>query len=84
MIEQIGNRSLEEGLSRSRLPEMSEEWKNLIRGTADALGINHYTTHLVTPGLDPTAQSPSWLKDIGAVVSMEIGKPSASEWLRVN
>ncbi|XP_077294043.1 myrosinase 1-like isoform X1 [Arctopsyche grandis] len=83
MIEQIGNRSKEEGLFRSRLPEMSEEWKNLIRGTADALGINHYTTHMVTPGLDPTAKSPSWLKDIGAVISMEIGEPSASKWLRV-
>lgn len=85
MIENVARQSEAEGLPRSRLEQFDEHWIQRIKGTSDFLGINHYTTFLVTgPGVDPTAKSPSWLKDIGAVTTMEVGGDSASEWLRVN
>lgn len=85
MIENVARQSAAEGLSKPRLEQFDEYWIQRIRGSSDFLGINHYTTHLITAaGVDPIAKSPSWLKDIGAVTSLEVGGDSASEWLRVN
>ncbi|XP_048488631.1 myrosinase 1 isoform X2 [Plutella xylostella] len=84
MIENVARNSAAEGLKRSRLTQFDEYWTARIKGTSDFLGINHYTTHLVTgAGVDPGAKSPSWLKDVGAVVSTDVGTDSASAWLRV-
>ncbi|XP_041974950.1 myrosinase 1-like isoform X2 [Aricia agestis] len=84
MVANVAAQSEGEGLARSRLEQFDDYWIERIKGTSDFLGINHYTTFLVTgPGVDPTAKSPSWLKDIGAVTTMEVGGDSASEWLRV-
>ncbi|XP_049879412.1 myrosinase 1-like isoform X1 [Pectinophora gossypiella] len=84
MIENVALQSEAEGLSSPRLQQFDEYWTQRIKGTSDFLGINHYTTHLVTGvGVDPTAKSPSWLKDVGAVTTMEVGGESASDWLRV-
>lgn len=85
MVENVEKQSMQEGLTKSRLQQFDDYWIQRIKGTSDFLGINHYTTFLVTgSGVDPTAKSPSWLKDIGATVSMEVGEDSASEWLRVS
>lgn len=84
MIENVAQQSLAEGLPKSRLEQFDQYWIQRIKGTSDFLGINHYTTHLVTgAGVDPIAKHPSWLKDIGAITSMKVGGDSASEWLRV-
>lgn len=83
MIDRVATNSASEGLRLSRLPVMSAETIARIKGTADILGINHYTTHLITAGVDDSAPAPSWLKDIGSTVSLDIGESSASEWLRV-
>lgn len=48
MIERFDNLSKIEG-SWSRLPHMSEEIKKKIHGTADFLGVNYYTSRLVSP-----------------------------------
>ncbi|XP_046986809.1 myrosinase 1-like [Schistocerca americana] len=42
--------SKEMGLKRSLLPPLDKEWIARIKGTADFLGVNHYTTRLCTPG----------------------------------
>ncbi|XP_045494857.1 myrosinase 1-like isoform X1 [Colias croceus] len=84
MVENVAQQSQAEGLRKSRLEQFDDYWLNRIKGTSDFLGINHYTTHLITgPGVDPTAKSPSWLKDIGAVTSLQVGESTASEWFRV-
>ncbi|XP_047510000.1 myrosinase 1-like [Pieris napi] len=84
MIENVAQNSQAEGLPKSRLEQFDDYWIERIKGTSDFLGINHYTTHLITgPGVDPIAKSPSWLKDIGAVTSLEVGEATASEWFRV-
>ncbi|XP_061385959.1 myrosinase 1-like [Danaus plexippus] len=84
MVENIAEQSRAEGLNKPRLEQFDEYWIERIKGTSDFLGINHYTTHLITgAGVDSLAKHPSWLKDIGAVVSLDVGRDSASEWLRV-
>lgn len=85
MVENVKRESEAEGLTKPRLEQFDEYWTLRIKGTSDFLGINHYTTHLVTgPGIDSLAKSPSWLKDIGAVTSMDVGGDSGSVWLRVS
>nr|CAD7195860.1 unnamed protein product [Timema douglasi] len=54
MKEQLMNLSLAEGRTRSRLPELGEEWVNYIRGTHDFFGLNHYSTSLVSPSTNGT------------------------------
>nr|AEW67361.1 beta-glucosidase [Coptotermes formosanus] len=44
MKEWLGKKCKEEGYSRSRLPSFTKEEIELVRGTWDYLGINHYTT----------------------------------------
>nr|BAM18283.1 glycoside hydrolases [Papilio xuthus] len=84
MIENVAQQSAAEGLPKPRLEQFDDYWIQRIKGTSDFLGINHYTTHLITgAGVDPIAKSPSWLKDIGAVTTMDVGGESASEWLRI-
>ncbi|KAH9494597.1 hypothetical protein Btru_019683, partial [Bulinus truncatus] len=72
MKEYVLNASLEEGLQTSRLPSFTPEEKQKIKGTADFLGINHYTSTLVYEGVgnDPgyyndqrvlESKDPSWL-----------------------
>ncbi|XP_068051279.1 lactase/phlorizin hydrolase isoform X1 [Anomalospiza imberbis] len=46
MKRRIQERSLAQGLSKSRLPEFTESEKRRIKGTYDYFGLNHYTTVL--------------------------------------
>nr|CAD7448184.1 unnamed protein product [Timema bartmani] len=52
--EQVMNLSLAEGRTRSRLPELGEEWVNYIRGTHDFFGLNHYGTTLTSSSTNGT------------------------------
>ncbi|KAJ8889660.1 hypothetical protein PR048_009161 [Dryococelus australis] len=59
MIERIANLSKAEGLRRSRLPNFSQAWIDLIKGSADFFGINMYTSKVVgamqVTGLDDSS-----------------------------
>ncbi|XP_063243403.1 myrosinase 1-like [Bacillus rossius redtenbacheri] len=46
--ERVYNKSMAEGLRRSRLPKFSEYWVNYIRGTHDFYGMNYYSSNLVS------------------------------------
>ncbi|XP_006820734.1 cytosolic beta-glucosidase-like [Saccoglossus kowalevskii] len=48
MKTQILEKSIGQGLSSSRLPSFTEEEKVLLRGTVDFLGVNYYTTKLIS------------------------------------
>nr|CAD7585772.1 unnamed protein product [Timema genevievae] len=54
--EQVMNLSLAEGRTRSRLPELGEEWVNYIRGTHDFFSLNHYGTTLTTSSTNGTTK----------------------------
>lgn len=64
MIQQIANNSFYEGLSRSRLPTFSKNWIAKIRGSADFLGLNYYTSRVVNAnGSETIGQNPSIHRD---------------------
>ncbi|KAM5194737.1 cytosolic beta-glucosidase-like isoform 2-T2 [Mantella aurantiaca] len=49
MKSMISQKSKEEGLTSSRLPEFTEEEKAMIKGTADFFCLNYYTTRNIKP-----------------------------------
>ncbi|XP_068625468.1 myrosinase 1-like [Battus philenor] len=78
----VAKKSKSQGFYRSRLPTLSPQEIKLLKGSADFLGVNHYTTFLVkatTQTFDP----PSFIDDAG--VEMLFGDKwtqSESFWLR--
>ncbi|GLG98607.1 Myrosinase 1 [Gryllus bimaculatus] len=81
MRQRVSANSAREGLRRSRLPQFSREEIELLRGSADFLGLNHYTSFLVEA--DETGPCPSLGRDSGAVLSQDPSWPvSGSSWLK--
>ncbi|XP_029040200.2 myrosinase 1 [Osmia bicornis bicornis] len=82
MKEFVAKRSREQGFTRSRLPEFDAEWIKYIRGTADFLALNHYTSRIVENGT--YGEVPSQDNDQMVLPTMdESWKSSASKWLKV-
>ncbi|KAK9883672.1 hypothetical protein WA026_001841 [Henosepilachna vigintioctopunctata] len=48
MIERIDSISKAEGYTQSRLPKFTEKEKEMLRGSFDFIGLNHYSTALAT------------------------------------
>lgn len=65
MIDRIANRSSEEGFRRSRLPIFTSEEVNMIRGTADYLGLNHYSSVTANHSVEYEIGEPSYNSDLG-------------------
>lgn len=84
MIDEINERSRKEGRPWSRLPEMSKELRDFIRGTADFLGFNYYSSRyaqLNTSTYDPNS-SPTIYDDARIVTSIDPKwKRAKSTWL---
>lgn len=84
MVDEIDSRSKREGRQTSRLPTMTEEQKTLIKGSADFLGYNYYSSRLVelnkteySPGAEP-----SWLSDSRIIITVDPNwKRAKSTWL---
>ena len=82
MRDRIGNNSEAEGLRRSRLPKFSAEEINSLRGSADFLGLNHYTTSYTSAGVE--GENPSRERDSGAKLEQDPSWPgSSAPWLKV-
>lgn len=64
MISRIANNSRREGRSSSRLPTFSKEWIDAIRGSADFLGFNYYTSRFVEKQEKPVGENPSYERDV--------------------
>lgn len=78
----INSNSIREGRSWSRLPTFSQKWKDLIKGSADFLGLNYYTSRYVKLNPEPSGLNPSWERDNGLIQSVEPEwKRSRSSWL---
>ncbi|XP_073502925.1 cytosolic beta-glucosidase-like [Phyllobates terribilis] len=83
MKSEISKKSKEEGLMTSRLPEFTDEEKNMIKGTADFFCLNYYTTRKVKP-LSANQSGPSYNSDMGAEGIKDPEWPIAGvEWLAV-
>lgn len=81
MRETIDAASVREGRNQSRLPVFDDEWKERLRGSLDFLGVNHYTTELVTPG-GTLCLFPGWRCDQDLTKHKDPSwEGSASAWL---
>ncbi|XP_047989531.1 myrosinase 1-like [Leguminivora glycinivorella] len=81
--EQVAAKSKAQGYPRSRLPEFTEEERAYVKGTADFLGINHYSSLLIS-ATDHKFESPvpSMYDDIDTGSFVPDDWPtSASSWL---
>lgn len=86
MKERIAAKSAAQGFSRSRLPELSPEEVELIRGTSDFFGLNHYTTNILyrNESVYSMHDTPSMYDDQEiATYKLAEWKLSAAEYLRV-
>ncbi|KAM3959861.1 myrosinase 1 [Aphomia sociella] len=74
----VARNSKEEGLIKSRLPTFSNEEIEILKGSADFMGLNHYTTFVVSPS---KAQASSQ-DDAGVQISQKREwKRAKSPWL---
>lgn len=78
MKRQIAQNSIAEGRNQSRLPELTLEWAEKIRGSADFLGLNHYTSRWVELKSEIANEKPSYEKD------MKIELTTKPEWIKSN
>ncbi|KAJ2947990.1 hypothetical protein O0L34_g9782 [Tuta absoluta] len=84
MRQRIDDYSRRQHFPRSRLPTFTQEEIDMIKGSADFLGLNHYTSSLVTKGNGKVNLHPSFENDMGQILSQREDWPkSNSTWLRV-
>ncbi|XP_049791380.1 myrosinase 1-like [Schistocerca nitens] len=72
--QRVAANSEAEGRTRSRLPALSQEEIDYVKGTADFLGLNHYSTSLITSGLQGSIPSKAY--DTAVVTSPIEGYPT--------
>lgn len=84
MIDEIGERSRREGRSYSRLPKFTNEEIELVKGSADFMGLNYYTSRLLSVDhteFDPSSP-PAWYKDSKNIIDVNPHwKVGYNEWL---
>lgn len=83
MKDQVALNSFAEGRDRSRLPQFSPEWIQTIRGSADFLGINYYSSRIAEtfPQQKPS-KTPSFYFDLRQTYKTKPEwKRAKSDWL---
>ncbi|KAJ3636634.1 hypothetical protein MTP99_000157 [Tenebrio molitor] len=84
MIERVKANSLAEGYPQSRLPEFTADEQEMMKGTFDFLGLNHYSSDKVYFAEDGAGDHPSHWADTGVIGYQDASWPgSASSWLKV-
>ncbi|CAH2059140.1 unnamed protein product, partial [Iphiclides podalirius] len=80
----VDQKSAEQGYSRSRMPEFTEEERDFVKGSSDFFGINHYTAKLISATENLQEHPvPSVYNDINVGESVAEDWPSAaSSWLK--
>ncbi|XP_050684812.1 myrosinase 1-like [Leptidea sinapis] len=85
-IDLVAEASARQGLSESRLRPFSQEQIDYLKGSADFLGLNHYTTSYVyrnssVMGMHPV---PSYMDDVQAATYKDTSLPvAAGGWIRI-
>lgn len=69
VVEEIGNRSFNEGRTFSRLPTIDQHLRDFIKGTSDFMGLNYLTSSIIDDKhknfSDSKESTPSWHTDSG-------------------
>lgn len=83
--QRVAQKSKEQGFSKSRLPEFTDEEKAWVVGTSDFFGVNHYTSTLVSSTEHKKLNAiPSYEDDVDVGYFVPSEWPSsASSWLKV-
>ncbi|XP_073829952.1 myrosinase 1-like [Musca autumnalis] len=82
IIDDIAENSRKEGRTWSRLPIISESERNLIKHSADFLGLNYYTSRYVEIADPPRGKQPSWDYDSRLKYALDPKwKRAKSSWL---
>jgi len=82
VIDQIGNKSQAEGRRRSRFPNFTDAQREYVRGTADFLALNYYSSRLVEPRPEVPSFPINWWSDTQLNSFVDDSWPRAkSEWL---
>ncbi|XP_053619750.1 lactase-like protein isoform X2 [Plodia interpunctella] len=80
--ERVAAKSKEQGFLTSRLPTFTPEEKDLLKGSSDFLGMNHYTTGLAQPSA-AKYPSPSFLDDMSVDFTQSLDwVQGTSPWLK--
>ena len=53
----VGNKSMAQGFDQSRLPEFTEEEKQMIKGSGDFFGLNAYTSSVCKDAPNPDSEA---------------------------
>ncbi|XP_026324190.1 myrosinase 1-like [Hyposmocoma kahamanoa] len=83
--EKVAAKSAAQGFPRSRLPELSPEEIDLIKGTSDFFGLNHYSTNFIyrNESVYNMYDAPSLYDDQDiAIYKLAEWKSSAADWLK--
>lgn len=78
MKSRVEKRSKAENFTRSRLPPFSKDEVKFIKGTADFLGLNHYTTRLISDYEFPLDGFPAHYKDTGVKIDFDLNRKSSA------
>ncbi|XP_067634513.1 myrosinase 1-like isoform X2 [Eurosta solidaginis] len=82
IIEDITSNSMREGLPWPRLKPFNFHWTKYIKGSADFLGLNYYTSRYVEIRDPPGGEIPSWEYDSRIKYSLDKKwKRAKSNWL---
>lgn len=82
MISEIDKRSKQEKRRWSRLPKFTEQWINMIKGSADFLGLNYYSSRYAESVNVPEGRNPSISSDQMMRLSVDSSwKRAKSDWL---
>lgn len=82
MVTQIASNSIREGRDWSRLPELSENWIEYVRGTADFIGLNYYTSRMAEMDKVPMGRKPSHRRDVAVnEFTLPEWKQAKSSWI---
>ncbi|KAF2904362.1 hypothetical protein ILUMI_01820 [Ignelater luminosus] len=82
--DRIAYRSKHETFPISRLPQFTPEEIDYIKGTYDFLGLNIYTTNLVSDREEDPFDEPSYEKDLRIEVTQDPSWPTSNaDWLKV-
>ncbi|XP_044009965.1 myrosinase 1-like [Aphidius gifuensis] len=82
MKQRIKENSYLEGLSTSRLPELSKSMIKLIKGTSDYFGLNYYTSRMTNNV--KKSQSEKWFDDSGVDMTINNEWPmDVAAWLPI-
>ncbi|XP_059056668.1 myrosinase 1-like [Achroia grisella] len=81
----IDTNSRLQNFTRSRLPVFSKEEIELLKGSSDFFGLNHYTTYLMShPTINETWTIPSWDHDTFVRMEQNLAWPiPGADWLSV-